>query len=233
MITDKDTVAKRQLARRAIKDEGKWWSDGQKLEAVKTFLVTGNVAMTARILKIPEDTLRRWVKTVWWTEIVADLRTQDELQLSTRFKKIVEKTLEVVEDRLEHGDFVYDQKTGAMRRKPVAMRDAHKVGLDLDAKRDLILGRQAPAASNEQIDAKLSKLAQSFADIVNGRKAINTSDAIDVEVKESNSAVDEGWEEGLQEGVCEVSGDAGTEASEVGEDGFEESSQLDGDDAQG
>lgn len=181
MLSDDKNLAQRQLPRRPISGEGKWWSDNQKLEAVKTYLITGNVAMTARILKIPEDTLRRWVKTTWWTEIVDDLRTQDELQLSTRFKKIVEKTLEVVEDRLEHGDFVYDQKTGAMRRKPVAMRDAHKVGLDLDAKRDLILGRQAPAASNEQIDAKLSKLAQSFADIVNGRKALENP--IDVEVK--------------------------------------------------
>lgn len=179
MLSDK--LKDRQLLRRPLASEGRWWSDGQKLEAVKTYLITGNVAMTARILKIPEDTLRRWVKSTWWVDIVAELRCQDELQLSTRFKKIVEKTLEVVEDRLENGDFVYDQKTGAMRRKPVAMRDAHKVGLDLDAKRDLILGRQAPQASNEQIDAKLSKLAQSFADIVNGRK--NVEGAIDVEAK--------------------------------------------------
>lgn len=223
MLSDK--LKDRQLARRPMSAEGKWWSDGQKLEAVKTYLMTGNIAMTARILKIPEDTLRRWVKSVWWTEIVADLRTQDELQLSTRFKKIVEKTLEVVEDRLENGDFVYDQKTGAMRRKPVAMRDAHKVGLDLDAKRDLILGRQAPQASNEQIDAKLSKLAQSFADIVNGRKALDTSQAIDVESKEvDEDALYEEREARLQDGVCEVSGDPGTEAPEVGEDSSPEQS---------
>lgn len=213
MLSDK--LKDRQLARRPMTAEGRWWSDGQKLEAVKTYLMTGNIAMTARILKIPEDTLRRWVKSTWWTEIVDDLRTQDELQLSTRFKKIVEKTLEVVEDRLENGDFVYDQKTGAMRRKPVAMRDAHKVGLDLDAKRDLILGRQAPQASNEQIDAKLSKLAQSFADIVNGRKALDPANVVDVETKEVEDAVHDERETRLQEGVCEVPGDSGTEAQSL------------------
>jgi hypothetical protein len=172
--------------------------------------MTGNLAMTARILKVPEDTLRRWAKTTWWVEIVDDLRTQDELMLGSRLKKIVEKTLDVVEDRLEHGDYVYDQKTGAMKRKPVALRDAHKVGLDLDAKRDLILTRQAPRASEEQTDAKLMKLAKSFADIVNGRKLTSSEDAIDVEVKETDNAVYDQREEGLQEGESPVQLEAGT-----------------------
>lgn len=182
MISDDQTMSERRLPRRAVSADGKWWSDAQKLETVKTFLMTGNLAMTARILKIPDDTVRRWVKTTWWTEIVDDLRTQDELLLSTRLQKIVSKTLDVVEDRLEHGDYVYDQKSGAMRRKPVALRDAHKVGLDLDNKRELILSRQAPRASEEQIDDKLLKLAKSFADIVNGRKTDNEQ-AVDVEAK--------------------------------------------------
>lgn len=173
-------MASVRLPRRAVASEGKWWSDAQKLETVQTFLVTGNIAMTARMLKIPEDTVRRWVKSVWWKEIVDELRVQDELTLSTRLAKIVTKTFDVVEDRLEHGDYVYDQKTGAMRRKPVNMRDAHKVGLDLANKREHLLSRQAPLASEEQVDAKLMKLAKSFADIVNKR---DNSGAIDAEVK--------------------------------------------------
>lgn len=194
MLSDNSNQQSKSLlkSRRGTAAEGRWWSDNQKLECVKTYLMTGNLAMTARILKVPEPTLRRWAASTWWVEIVDDLRTQDELQLSTRLQKIVSKTLDVIEDRLEHGDYVYDQKTGAMRRKPVALRDAHKVGLDLDAKRDLILQRQAPRASEEQIDDKLLKLAKSFAEIVrgngeivNGRK--DTSEAIDVPSRDLNN----------------------------------------------
>jgi hypothetical protein len=205
MISDNKDMVDVRLSRRAVSAEGKWWSDSQKLECVKTFLMTGNQAMTARILKIPEETVRRWVKTTWWQEIVADLRVQDELLLSTRLKKIVEKSMDVIEDRLEHGDFVYDQKSGAMRRKPVAMRDAHKVALDLDNKRDLVLTRAAPVASNEQIDDKLNKLAQKFADIVNGRKPQN-EEVTDVEAKvvPDETVPDEVLSDDGQEGFGEL-----------------------------
>jgi transposase-like protein len=205
VISDNKDMTERRLARRAVSSEGKWWSDSQKLEAVQTYLMTGNQAMTARILKIPEETVRRWVKTTWWQDIVADLRIQDELKLSTRLKNIVDKTMSVIEDRLEHGDFVYDQKTGEMRRKPVAMRDAHKVGLDLDQRRDLVLQRAVPVASVEQIDDKLNKLAQKFADIVNGRKPAS-EEPIDVESKmvPDEAIPDEVLSDDGQEGFGEI-----------------------------
>lgn len=165
-----------------LKPVDKQWGESQKLEACKTYLMTGNLAMTARMLKVPEVTMRYWAKSPWWKELIDDLRSQDELVLSARLKKIVEKTFDVVEDRLEHGDYVYDQKTGEMRRKPVAMKDAHKVGLDLDTRRDLLLGRHTPTASEEAIDDKLNKLAAKFAAIVQGRKPID-EEVVDVESK--------------------------------------------------
>lgn len=190
MISDSESTRVRTRPIRAVGAEGKWWSDTQKIEAVKTFLMTGNVAMTSRILKIPEPTMRLWTKSTWWAEIVDDLRSQDELILSQRLKKIVEKTFDVVEDRLEFGDYVYDQKSGEMRRKPVSLKDAHKVGLELDNKRDLIMNRQAPRASEEQIDDKLNKLAAKFAAIVNGKKD-NSDVVIDVEIKEEETSFPE------------------------------------------
>lgn len=43
------------------------------------------------------------------------------------------------------------------------------------------MNRQAPRASEEQIDDKLNKLAAKFAAIVNGKK--DNSEAVDAEVK--------------------------------------------------
>lgn len=174
---------------RSTKDEasGKWWSDSQKLEAVKTHLMLGHLGMTAAMLKIPEETVRRWSKTAWWHSIADDLRQQDELMLSSRLKRIVEKSLDVVEDRLDNGDFVYDQKTGQMRRKQVNMRDAHKVALDMSQKREAILNNNAPRASEEQVADKLIKLAERFAELAGAKKLESNTiegDVSDVETKE-------------------------------------------------
>lgn len=172
-----------------------WWSDRQKLEAVQTYLMLGNVAMTARVLKIPDDTLRRWYRQAWWKEIEGELKVQDDLQLSARMKKIADKTFDVVEDRLEHGDWVYDQKTGALRRKGVSARDAHKIGIDLLDKREKILNKSGPTATEQGVEEKLATLAEKFASMVNG-KITPPTDVVDVEAKETN-AVHEEREEGL------------------------------------
>lgn len=191
MISDSKLVSNRRLSRRAEGAEGKWWSDSQKLECVKTFLMTGNIAMTARILKIPDDTVRRWVKTTWWKEIVDELRSQDELVLSARLQKIVNKSLDVVEDRLEHGDYVYDQKTGQMRRKPMNGRDAHKIMSDSHTKRDLVLNRAQPQVSDEQVADKLLKLAERFAELAGQKKLeANTFEGDVSEVEEITDDAD-------------------------------------------
>jgi hypothetical protein len=191
-----------------------WYSDAQKLEAVKTYLITGNHAMTARMLGMHEQTLYFWRREPWWKEIESELRLQDDLQLSERLKKIVSKTFDAVEDRLEHGDWVYDQKTGELRRKHVSMKDAHKVGLDLLNKRHLMMDRIVNGLPSEQQEDKLLKLAEKFAELVTKKNnEARTVDVEDVETKEDQDAVHDEWEEGLQEGEPLVQLEAGTDQS--------------------
>jgi hypothetical protein len=167
-----------------------WWSDKQKLEAVQSYLLFGSVATTARVLKIPEQTMRNWKNTSWWKEIEGELKVQDEMQLSARLKKVMEKSLDAVDDRLDNGDFVFDQKTGSMQRKPVNMRDAHKVSMDLIDKRALLLNRNKPEASEEQMSDKLLKMMKQFADFATGKLEENkTIDVEDVEIKEETNGL--------------------------------------------
>lgn len=175
---------------RGVADKHKHWGEAHKLEAVKSYLMLGTINAAAALMKIPEQTMYYWSRQPWWQECVAELKLQDQLVLSSRLKRIVDRSFDVIEDRLEHGDFVYDQKSGAMRRKPVSMRDAHKVALELDNKRTVLLDRAVPTASEEAIDDKLNKLAQKFADIVNGKKPIDDQ-PIDVHVKEVHDNADE------------------------------------------
>jgi hypothetical protein len=155
--------------RRAVTKSKGHWSDSQKVEAVQTYLILGSLKLTAGALRIPFDTLKVWKQSEWWKTLVEELRLQEDLQLSNRLKKIITKSYDVLEDRLENGDFVFDQKTGEMRRKPVAMRDAHKVAIDLVQQRQDLVDRHlgGQTVTEDKIEKTLANLAEQFAKIAN------------------------------------------------------------------
>jgi len=143
------------------------YSDNQKLEAVTTFLMLGSLKLTSGVLKIPYDTLKLWRKSEWWKDVEKDLRIQDDLQLSKRLQNLMNKSLDVVADRLENGDFIYDQKAGEIRRKPVSMKDAHKVSMDVAERRDVLINRhlEENSITTDKIETRLADLAKEFARI--------------------------------------------------------------------
>lgn len=159
------------------------YSDSQKLEAVTTYLALGNLVLTASVLKIPEFTLRNWKQKDWWKEIEGELAVQDDIQLSSRLKRIIETTLSATEDRIKNGDWIYNNKEGSLMRKPVNLRDVHKVTMDLVDKREHLAGKQAPQVSMEALDDRLLKLAEKFAEIAknNTKAVVEVTDVIFVE----------------------------------------------------
>lgn len=158
------------------------YSDSQKIEAVTTYLMVGSLTMVASMLKININTLKLWKKSEWWKDIELDLRTQTDLQLSKRLQNIANKSLDVIEDRMSNGDFVYDQKSGQMRRKPVSMRDAHKVMMDVQERSDTLIDRHLAeqSVSTDKIENTLNKLAEEFARIANQVTAKQPIEVIDV-----------------------------------------------------
>jgi hypothetical protein len=171
MLSDDTKNKYRPTGRRRAVSAGKGfrWSDSQKIEAVQTYLILGSLKLTAGALKIPFDTLKVWKSSQWWKDLIEELRVQDDLQLSNRLKKIITRSYDVLEDRLENGDFVFDQKTGEMRRKPVSMRDATQVAIHLgEARQELVdrhLGGQS--VTEDKIEKTLEKLAKQFEEVAN------------------------------------------------------------------
>jgi len=161
----------------------KQWSDNQKMEAIQSWLLLGNLALTSRILGIPEITLRVWKRTEWWADMVNEIKSQDRIQLSSRMKKIVDASLTVVEDRLLNGDYQFDQKTGQNIRKPVNMKDAHKVAVDLQDRQDLLEKTEKPEITEDKIESRLLQLAEKFADMATKKieQTNNTRRTVDVD----------------------------------------------------
>jgi len=157
-------------------------SPKQKLETVQLYLMFGgSVLKTSQALKIPEQTIWQWKRTDWWHEMEQSIKEQENLELSARLKRVANKSIALVEDRLEHGDWIYDQKSGEMRRKPVALRDVHKVAVDSLTKRAELEQQKTFTVATEQIEEKLTKLADAFAKL--SQPKIEVTDVVFVEEK--------------------------------------------------
>lgn len=192
MLSDADSRKERQASRKrgvGPASSGKHWSDSQKIEAVTLTMTLGNLALAASALKIPEDTLRRWRKSQWWQEIEGELKYQDNLQFSTAAKNLIEKSMGVIADRLDNGDWIYDQKLGEMRRKPVSTKDALAVADKMMEKKILLDKGVQQLASDEAIEDKLNKLMDRFSALATAKPPVIVTDVIEVNSEENENSL--------------------------------------------
>lgn len=177
------------------------WSEKKKMEAVATYVRTGNQDLTARLTGIPEPTIEYWRRQDWWNTALASIQAQEGAQLDRRMSRTLESAMEAIEDRLTNGDYILDSKTGRVIRIPPKMRETAQVVNILFDKRQLIRNQPTKITDNKQSqDELLKKIANNFEKLVLGRTP-QEIEAEDVEIiEETNNAVHEEQEEGLQEG---------------------------------
>lgn len=142
--------------------EGEWWSDAKRIETVTTWLALGKIPLVSACVKVPEGTIRQWRTQPWWKEMEISIQTETDQELDAKLAKRIDRALDVVLDRLDNGDFMYDPKTGEFLRKPVNMKDTHKVMVDMLDKR-LLLRKQPKEQQNQEAVADILKnLAKEF-----------------------------------------------------------------------
>ena len=138
------------------------WDDAKKLEVVTTYLALGKVPLVEAMTGVPRATIRQWKLQPWWKELELEITSEDDLELSGKLKKIVDRSLDAVVDRLQNGDFVYNSKTGTIDRSPVKLRDAHRVSVDLIDKYNLIRGKPTSRVEKVAVEDAMVKLANQF-----------------------------------------------------------------------
>lgn len=199
MLTDSKMLENSRPRKRAVSaGKGVPWSDSQKIEAVTTYLMLGNLRQTGIALRIPEVTLRLWKAKEWWHDLEKELRTQDKVVLNNKLKKIVDNSLTIVSDRLENGDFIYDQKTGQLRRKPVGLKDVHKVATDMMTLQNKMITEEQHTTAQENIADKLAALAAEFAKVsekIEQKPTVEVTDVVFIEAQEESFDEDVSSEE--------------------------------------
>jgi hypothetical protein len=184
---------------------GKTWPGEKWVECVSQWLVIGNLKEVAAMTGVPYDLIRKWKGTLKWQEIEKEVRASQIINLDTKLGKIVEKSLDAVLDRVENGDFIYDQKSGEIKRRPAQLRDVHRVAVDAISKQDLVRkGMEQRGDSGKQsVEEHLKVLAGEMAKWF--EKDAKKTEVIDlVEVEDAvYSMAGETGEPGEDEGVPE------------------------------
>lgn len=176
------------------------WSD--KTKAVQLYMLNGNMRLVSEVTNIPYDTLYDWKRQEWWATLVEELRVAAKAKRGAKLSTIIDNSLELVQDRLENGDWMYDQKSGKLIRKPVSLRDVTQVANNLMDKQ-IQMEQLADRMDNNKttVQETLAMLAKEFQKLNRNKQKAS---AIDVDFKEAPSAIHEEREEGLQEGGSPV-----------------------------
>ena len=151
------------------------WDGNQKLQAVATYVMLGNLSETALVTGIPRDTLKTWKSSDWWKELQVQIRDEDVQQLDSNLQRVISKALVSLEDRLDHGDYQFDPKTGKVMRIPIKAQIALKATTELLTKQEKLRDTPAKLEVEKTIDARLMKLAEEFARFSSARTIDVTS----------------------------------------------------------
>lgn len=138
------------------------WSENQKLEACTSYAVLGNMKEVALVTGVSYNTLKVWKTEDWFKDLLIQIRDEDIQQLDSNLQKVIKKALTAVEDRLDHGDHQYDQKTRELVRVPVKAQIALRITTDLLTKQEKLRDAPKRAEVEKTIDARLAKLAEEF-----------------------------------------------------------------------
>lgn len=193
-----------------------------KLKLISLYLQYGSLRKASIELGLHYQMTSKWKKEPWFKKAIAELKKQKRAERNTKIDKIIDKSLNAVEDRIDNGDYIYDQKTGEVVRKPVSLKEVRGVANDL-LQRQLMIEKAAVdeqhMLNDQKVKEQLSFLQQEFA-------KFNTSRTVEViPTQGEDNALHEEREKGLQNGVLEVPFEGGTNPESVREEFSEADSE--------
>src|SRR3990167_1578969 len=140
-----------------------WYPEEKKLEVCALFAAgVINSSDLERLTGINRNTIRMWRTADWWPEMLERVHTLNDQDTVSKFTKIIDKSLEVIQDRLNNGDYEYNRKTGEVHRRPVSLRDTAIVNASIVDKRQLLRGKPTSRSESISPGARLEKLAEEF-----------------------------------------------------------------------
>lgn len=148
----------------------------KRIEVITKCLALGNMRLVSELTGVSYTLIRIWKGQPWWKEMEAEIKASRKAQVDNKLSRLVDKALETMEDRLDNGDFVYDQKRGEVSRKPVSLKEARGAANDL-------LQRQAALVKQEHEEKTMNtntSMKDMLSDLANQFAAFNTKRTVEV-----------------------------------------------------
>ena len=151
------------------------WSDEKRIEVVACYISLGSMTEASKVTGVPLNTCWSWKKGVWWNDVEATLRDEKNNDTSSKLTSIVDKTLVAIVERIENGDYIYNQRTGEITRVEIPASALNKIATTLLDRR-LVLDKmervkdEDTGDSTEKLQVQLGKLATAFTKFVESKK---------------------------------------------------------------
>lgn len=143
-----------------------YWHEKDRIRAASVYGVTGKITKVVEITGIPAETLRRWKQEPWWNEVIDRIKVEKDEDFDQRLTNIIERSMDEIEDRLENGDSVYDNKTGKILKKPMGGKEIGVLTSIAFDKRDLIRRKQKTQVEQQSTKELLQSIANTVRDFV-------------------------------------------------------------------
>ncbi len=159
------------------------WPESKKMEVLQAYLVMGILSLAARTCNVPEITVRVWKASKWWKDTEEELRRGSKLQLGAKLQSLVQKSLDVLDDRVSNGDYVMQQSPNfkdaegnwqkgeiTWVRKPISAEHANKITASL-IDRQIAIEKSATAEpiTDEGLEARMKKIKEDLMAFANKR----------------------------------------------------------------
>jgi len=169
---------------------GKHWTDRDRLKVIAAFSVLGNATKVSEITGVPPTTINYWKTQPWWFEEMEKLRKAEDETMISGYGKIMQKTIEKLEKRLEEGDIVL-LRDGTQVAKPVSAKELAYISTNATNSRQKIRGEAIDnAVKTITMQERLQQLSRQFTSFVKNKPII------DAEI--ISKEITDGEEEGLQ-----------------------------------
>jgi len=117
--------------------------------AISAYLVTGTLKGVQERTGVAHDVFSGWKREAWYPEIVDMLRSEQQAVLDAKLSRVIDRSIEALEDRLAEGDYQFS-KEGELRRLPVSASVATKLFGTVYEKRQIVRGEATSIVKSDK-----------------------------------------------------------------------------------
>lgn len=141
---------------RYLSEEGSSYDREFRYQFVSDYLLNPNLTRIAEKHKVPYATAMSWKSKEWWHTMSEEILQNHKEDVLSRQRRIIEKTYNEIEDRLDNGDEMYDKEVGHVR---VKVKANHLASIaDTTLKANQLLQGKATQISHVTIESLADKL---------------------------------------------------------------------------